>query len=177
MKWREALRFENGQNSNTNLHNVSGKADGPHLPGFANLGVNIHDPSGVHCVIRPGFGLETWGSADTLLIPGCSSGGATYDPSHQPRKVPLSWGSTASLAQSPSDSRTLSTVGRFVGSCCQQAVVNSHSLSVYSREVVKVDFLGLAPLIICKTTDRELHTWNGRLSVRTWEELSAKKWC
>ena len=80
------------------------------------------------------------------------------------------------IAPSPSDSRSLSTVGRCVGSCCQQVVVNFHSSSVYPREVAKSGFLGLVPLIICRTTDQELYSWNGRLSVRTWEELRAGEW-
>ena len=63
-------------------------------------------------------------------------------------------------------------MGRFVGSCCQQVVVNSHSSLVYPREVAKSGLLGLVPLIIRRTTDQELHSWNGRLSVRTWEEVN-----
>jgi len=68
-------------------------------------------------------------------------------------------------------------VGRFVGSCRQQVVVNSHISSVYPREVVKSGFLGIVPLIICRITAQDLCSWNGRLSVRTWKELSAGEWC
>ena len=58
-------------------------------------------------------------------------------------------------------------MGRLVGSCRQQVFVSSHSSSVYPREVAKSGFLGLVPLIICRITDQDLYSWNGRLSVRT----------
>jgi len=53
----------------------------------------------------------------------------------------------------PSNLRGLPTVGRSAGSFrCQQAVVNSHSSSVYPREMPKFGFWGRVTLIICMTT-------------------------
>ena len=49
-------------------------------------------------------------------------------------------------------------MGRFAGSGRQQAVVNSHSSSVYPREVEKSGILGLVPSILRKTTDQELYS-------------------